>query len=333
MPPSPHHRRLSRAGPARRHPGQPPRRRPADHRHAHGLPARTGLGQPWPNQRPGRPGSLQSRQRPNPRHALYLRRPPSGPPRSLPGQLSVIRSKNSPLSNFYHRLRAHGKPAKVALIATARKLLSSSTPPSNNLQFKYSCYNMPRRPCGRACCWLSSARLGRMVDQPAAFPTAGTAATTPASFPNKHAMRLPTGYTSSDSSEAAKGGDFWLSRSTRLIPAYAVTPRSGSEKVLTRNPRGAMYALITSMHRRPFLFALASHPSAQSPLPNSKAHRAADLRGRFSSSRSPAASSIRSSAIRTASRLMRKKSCWNLARRTAGNSLSPRTARSSRRKT
>lgn len=36
--------------------------------------------------------------------------------------LSVIRS-NTPLAAFYHRLRAAGKPAKVALIAVARKLL------------------------------------------------------------------------------------------------------------------------------------------------------------------------------------------------------------------
>jgi transposase len=36
--------------------------------------------------------------------------------------LSVIRSQ-SPLAAFYHRLRLAGKPAKVALIATARKLL------------------------------------------------------------------------------------------------------------------------------------------------------------------------------------------------------------------
>jgi transposase len=44
------------------------------------------------------------------RRALYL------------ASLSVIRSK-SPLAAFYHRLRRAGKPAKVALIATARKLL------------------------------------------------------------------------------------------------------------------------------------------------------------------------------------------------------------------
>ena len=37
--------------------------------------------------------------------------------------LSLIRSKSSPLAAFYRRLRANGKPAKVALIATARKLL------------------------------------------------------------------------------------------------------------------------------------------------------------------------------------------------------------------
>jgi transposase len=44
------------------------------------------------------------------RRALYL------------ASLSVIRSQ-SPLAAFYHRLRQAGKPAKVALIATARKLL------------------------------------------------------------------------------------------------------------------------------------------------------------------------------------------------------------------
>jgi transposase len=44
------------------------------------------------------------------RRALYL------------ASLSVIRSQ-SPLAAFYHRLRHAGKPAKVALIATARKLL------------------------------------------------------------------------------------------------------------------------------------------------------------------------------------------------------------------
>jgi transposase len=37
--------------------------------------------------------------------------------------LSVIRTPHSPLALFYQRLRAAGKPAKVALIATARKLL------------------------------------------------------------------------------------------------------------------------------------------------------------------------------------------------------------------
>ncbi len=59
------------------------------------------------------------------RRALYL------------ASLSVIRSP-SPLATFYHRLRDNGKPAKVALIATARKLLCflnhqlkpSSPPPS-----------------------------------------------------------------------------------------------------------------------------------------------------------------------------------------------------------
>jgi transposase len=57
------------------------------------------------------------------RRALYL------------ASLSVIRSP-SPLADFYKRLRQAGKPAKVALIATARKLLCflnhqlKSSPPS-----------------------------------------------------------------------------------------------------------------------------------------------------------------------------------------------------------
>lgn len=54
------------------------------------------------------------------RRALYL------------AALSVIRS-TSPLAAFYHRLRQNGKPAKVALIATARKLLCFL-----NLQLKSS---------------------------------------------------------------------------------------------------------------------------------------------------------------------------------------------------
>lgn len=45
------------------------------------------------------------------RRALYL------------ASLSAIRQASSPLALFYRRLRAAGKPAKVALIATARKLL------------------------------------------------------------------------------------------------------------------------------------------------------------------------------------------------------------------
>lgn len=49
--------------------------------------------------------------RPRVRRALYL------------ATLSVIRS-TSPLAAFYHRLRQNGKPAKVALLATARKLLT-----------------------------------------------------------------------------------------------------------------------------------------------------------------------------------------------------------------
>jgi transposase len=49
--------------------------------------------------------------RPRVRRALYL------------ATLSIIRSLTHPLAVFYRRLRAAGKPAKVALIATARKLL------------------------------------------------------------------------------------------------------------------------------------------------------------------------------------------------------------------
>lgn len=49
--------------------------------------------------------------RPRVRRALYM------------ATLSAIRAKGSPLAAFYRRLRAAGKPAKVALIATARKLL------------------------------------------------------------------------------------------------------------------------------------------------------------------------------------------------------------------
>lgn len=49
--------------------------------------------------------------RPKLRRLLYL------------ASVSLIRSKNNPLAAFYRRLRLAGKPAKVALIATARKLL------------------------------------------------------------------------------------------------------------------------------------------------------------------------------------------------------------------
>lgn len=49
--------------------------------------------------------------RPKLRRLLYL------------SAVSLIRSKSSPLAAFYRRLRLAGKPAKVALIATARKLL------------------------------------------------------------------------------------------------------------------------------------------------------------------------------------------------------------------
>jgi len=49
--------------------------------------------------------------RPRVRRVLYM------------ASLSAIRAKGSLLATFYQRLRAAGKPAKVALIATARKLL------------------------------------------------------------------------------------------------------------------------------------------------------------------------------------------------------------------
>jgi transposase len=49
--------------------------------------------------------------RPKVRRALYL------------ASLSAVRSSSSPLAPFYRHLRANGKPAKVALLAAARKLL------------------------------------------------------------------------------------------------------------------------------------------------------------------------------------------------------------------
>jgi transposase len=49
--------------------------------------------------------------RPQVRRALYL------------AALTTIRAKNSKIGTFYHHLRSNGKPAKVALIAAARKLL------------------------------------------------------------------------------------------------------------------------------------------------------------------------------------------------------------------
>jgi transposase len=49
--------------------------------------------------------------RPQVRRALYL------------AALTTIRAKNSNVGTFYHHLRSKGKPAKVALIAAARKLL------------------------------------------------------------------------------------------------------------------------------------------------------------------------------------------------------------------
>jgi transposase len=36
----------------------------------------------------------------------------------------VAARRNRPLADFYQRLRAHGKPAKVALVAVMRKLLT-----------------------------------------------------------------------------------------------------------------------------------------------------------------------------------------------------------------
>ena len=48
--------------------------------------------------------------RPRVRRALYM------------AALSAIRS-SSPIASFYHRLRSNGKPAKIALLAAARKLL------------------------------------------------------------------------------------------------------------------------------------------------------------------------------------------------------------------
>jgi transposase len=50
--------------------------------------------------------------RPKVRRALYL------------AALSLLRSPSNPLCLFYRNLRSNGKPAKLALIATARKLLS-----------------------------------------------------------------------------------------------------------------------------------------------------------------------------------------------------------------
>jgi transposase len=46
--------------------------------------------------------------------------------------LSAIRQKASPLQSFYRRLRAKGKPGKVALIACARKLLTYLNSQLNN---------------------------------------------------------------------------------------------------------------------------------------------------------------------------------------------------------
>ena len=48
--------------------------------------------------------------------------------------LSAIRQKSSPLQNFYLRLRANGKPTKVALIACARKLLTYLNSQIKNLE-------------------------------------------------------------------------------------------------------------------------------------------------------------------------------------------------------
>lgn len=48
--------------------------------------------------------------------------------------LSAIRKKSSPLQTFYLRLRANGKPTKVALIACARKFLTYLNSTLKNLQ-------------------------------------------------------------------------------------------------------------------------------------------------------------------------------------------------------
>jgi transposase len=48
--------------------------------------------------------------------------------------LSAIRQKSSPLQTFYLRLRANGKPTKVALIACARKLLTCLNSQIKNLE-------------------------------------------------------------------------------------------------------------------------------------------------------------------------------------------------------
>jgi transposase len=48
--------------------------------------------------------------------------------------LSAIRQKSSPLQTFYLRLRTNGKPAKVALIACARKLLTHLNSQIKNLE-------------------------------------------------------------------------------------------------------------------------------------------------------------------------------------------------------
>jgi transposase len=61
--------------------------------------------------------------RPRLRRALYL------------ASLSAVRSEGSPLAAFYQRLRLDGKPAKVALIASARKLICALNYSLKTLQY------------------------------------------------------------------------------------------------------------------------------------------------------------------------------------------------------
>lgn len=77
-------------------------RRAERRRHAAGAYARTRQSQQPPGCHAGRPAV---------RRVLYL------------AALSILRSRKSPLANLGKRLRENGKPAKIAIIATARKLL------------------------------------------------------------------------------------------------------------------------------------------------------------------------------------------------------------------